>query len=969
MRQTNDGYIWLTTLDGLVRFDGVRFTVFNKSNSKNLPGNRFINLLAEEDDTLWISTEEQGLIRRGRDGEFRTFTAADGLPSNFVYAVQKMPDGVIVAYTDSGTARFDGERFIAAPDDDFHQFKRLLAPSGAFWEFDKNSLRLIKNGREIFYELPANLKELFNPKYDFVVLINLFEDERGALWITADNATNENSSGKLFKFVDGEFEEIRAENMPPSLVYDMAQDRRGDLWLATQSNGACRLRSSSDENRFDCFAAKDGLADALWRIFKDREDVLWASTDNRGFFRFTERAVAPVSAAQNLVATNVYAVLQTVAGAIWIGSHGGLAKYENGRMKNYSRADGLIYTDVQSLFEDENGRLWIGSLDGIEYLENGEFYDFSDVLQINKNVVGFYDIHRDRENALWFATNAGLVRYDETRKETRIYTTADGLPSDNVRVILENSNGSFWIGTYGGIALFEAGKFTRYTEAEGLAGNNVRALYLDAGGALWIGTYESGLSRFENGKFTNYRIENGLASNGAFQILEDAGGNFWISSNQGIHRTNRRQLEAFAAGEIQFVNSTLFGKSDGMLNSEANGGGQPAGIKTDDGRLWFPTQDGVAVINPEAVETNPLPPPVVIEKIRIDNREHSALSVQHSAIEISPGEENLEIDYTGLSFIKPEQIRFRYKLEGLDENWIEAGTRRTAFYPYLPPGKYTFHVAAANSDGVWNERGASVAFNVLPPFYRTWWFFAGSFVVVGLAVFAVYRRRVFQLERARHAQEDFSRRLMNAHESERRRIAAELHDSVGQSLAMIKNRVVFNQMKIGDEAMKEQLELIAAQTAQTISEVREISYNLRPYLLERLGLTEAIKSLLDDLSDTGEIKTETEIDDLDEFFDPEREMILYRIVQESLSNVVKHAAARTVNVLIKKDDTNLKIVIRDDGVGFNTEAATRERTDKGGFGLIGIGERVRMLGGRYSIESAPGAGTTISIVVNLEKNG
>ena len=252
-----------------------------------------------------------------------------------------------------------------------------------------------------------------------------------------------------------------------------------------------------------------------------------------------------------------------------------------------------------------------------------------------------------------------------------------------------------------------------------MTGNHIRSLFEDERGTLWIGTYDSGLSRFAGGKFTNYKKENGLFSDGVFQILPDDRGNFWMSSNQGIYRVSRSELEEFAAGKRKTIISTAYGKSDGMLSTEANGGGQPAGIKMRDGRLWFPTQNGVAIINPASVKTNPLPPPVVIEDARIDNETVGNLPKQ---IEILPGQENLEIDYTGLSFIKPEQVRFRYRLEGLDEDWTEAGNRRTAFFPHLAPGEYTFRVIAANSDNVWNEKGAALKIVVKPPFYRTWFF-------------------------------------------------------------------------------------------------------------------------------------------------------------------------------------------------------------------------------------------------------
>jgi signal transduction histidine kinase len=308
-------------------------------------------------------------------------------------------------------------------------------------------------------------------------------------------------------------------------------------------------------------------------------------------------------------------------------------------------------------------------------------------------------------------------------------------------------------------------------------------------------------------------------------------------------------------------------------------------------------------------------------------------------------------------------VHFRYRLENLEENWTEAGTRRTAFYPHLAPGEYTFRVIAANSDNVWNETGATLKITVIPPFYRTWVFLLATAALGLFVIYVIYRRRVLQLENARRLQEEFSRRLINANESERRRIAGELHDSIGQSLAMIKNRALLSAESAGDENMRKQLELITAQATQTIGEVREISYALRPYLLDNLGLTKAVKSLLNNIAETSELMIETELDDVDHIFDSEAEMSIYRIIQESLSNILKHAEASEVQVFLKKSERNLTVLISDDGKGFDIHAVEIREAGKGGFGLLGISERVKLLGGTREIESEAGGGTTILIKI------
>lgn len=283
------------------------------------------------------------------------------------------------------------------------------------------------------------------------------------------------------------------------------------------------------------------------------------------------------------------------------------------------------------------------------------------------------------------------------------------------------------------------------------------AIYEDESGTLWIGTYDGGLSRFKDGKFFNYTIENGLFNNGVFQILEDKRNNFWISCNKGIFRVSKKELEDFADGKISKINSVAYGKQDGMLNTECNGGRQPAGIKTADGKFWFPTQDGVVVISPEAVSFNPNPPPVQIENVLI---ERQAVDFHTDEIALNANDDNLEIRYTGISFIKSEQVKFRYRIEGLDEGWTDVGTIREVYFPSLPAGEFTFHIIAANSDGVWNTEGARLKIRVLAPFWHKTWFIALVSLIAVAFIFAVFRLRESELKRRQFVQQEFSRRLI-----------------------------------------------------------------------------------------------------------------------------------------------------------------------------------------------------------------
>ncbi|MCA1636850.1 MAG: histidine kinase [Acidobacteria bacterium] len=946
--QTSDGYLWFTTLDGLVRFDGVKFTVFNKGNSPNLNTNRLKYVFADG-NSLWIGTENGGLIRY-LNGEFRTFTAADGLPSNDVNEVQKDADGSLVIVMVNGIARTrdQGVSLKLERAGDVREYKIFYGASGTRWELNKNGLQISRNGSTENYPLPFDAQRIVaDPVFNSFSSIPVFEDRRGALWFAA--------AGNLYRFQNGEFATFTVENgMPSSRVRTIAEDAAGDAWFGTEKDGACRLAA----NRVACFGIADGLSsNHVMNIFLDRENTVWIGTNNAGINRVSKQIVTPLSIADGLLDKNVYPILQTRTGDVWIGTTSALSLFQNGKITNYTERDDLPYPTAQALFEDGDGRLWGAFVGIISYMENGKFVEFNQTLGLPAVDLDVWDVHQTRAGAMWFGTNRGLYKYENGR--TTKFTTENGLPDIDVKAILETSGGALWIATYGGIARLKDNGFVAYTERDGLAGNFVRSIYEDAEGLLWFGTYDSGLSLFRNGAFTNFNVNNGLFSDGVFAILPDARGNFWMSSNQGIYRVNRQQLVDFADGKISSIVSTAFGKSDGMLNAECNGGRQPAGIRAADGRLWFPTQDGVAIIDPEAVTSNPLPPPVVIESVKIDNvlSEPSASEDGFSKFTIQPNQNNLGIQYTGLSFIKPEHIQFRYRLEGLDKDWTNAGTRREVYYPYLPPGKYTFRVIAANSDNVWNEQGAAIEIVVLPPFYRTAWFIGLTIFGLALIGFVLYKRRISELKRKQTAQEEFSRSLINAQETERRRIAAELHDSLGQSLAMIKNSAVFGEQAAADlPTAKEQLAQITAQSAHAISEVREIAYNLRPYLLDRLGLTKAIRSMLNKVADSSAFNLVYEVDNVDELFPNEAEINIYRIIQESLNNIIKHAEASEVKVSVKKIERALLIEIEDNGKGFDIQDENR-----GGFGLLGMTERVRILGGTLSVQSVIGKGTKIVI--------
>lgn len=938
--QTRDGYLWLATFGGLVRFDGLRFQVFNTGNTKGLRTSRFLRLFEDRAGNLWIITEGQG-VTRYKDDSFTTYTTDQGLFSNQVGPIYEDSAGILKLKNGSQLMQWVGETFQPCTPTAGESLTGSFqyTQSGAIWYLENGILHKVENGR-ITVDLDTDY------------YVNRFHvDRQGRVWIgTRENRLLIYQNGKLKLYSDKE----SYQQFPHLIFYE---DQKGSLWLGTENEGLFQLK----DGKFTRYTTSDGLAgNDVVSIYQDREGTLWVGT-TKGLSRMTEHSITTYSIKNGLAADNVYPIYEDRQGQILIGSWGGLTRYANGVFTNVSQqygvADGKIW--ITSLLEDRSGGLWIGTYArGVRYARDGK------VTQVEPGGKTGRIVHtmiQDRAGNIWFGCADGLIQYKDGAFVT--YTTRDGLSGKDISALYEDRQDQLWIGTDAGLTRYRDGVFTAYTEKDGLAGNIVRAIYEDQEGMLWIGMYDSGLYRLKDGHFTHYTAREGLFDNGVFRIIEDSRGNFWISCNLGIYRVRKAELNDLAEGRAAKITSVSYNKRDGMLNAECNGGGQPAGIRTGDGRIWFPTQQGVAVIDPDHLPVNAQPPRVVVESVIVDTH----LLATGSDVKLQPGQVNLEIQYTGLSFINPELITFKYKLEGLDEGWIDAGMRRTAYYSHLPPGSYAFRVIAANRDGVWNEVGATIQIMVITPFWRTWWFISGIVLVLAGAFFLWYKRRILQLERAHRAQEEFSRRLIESQEGERKRIAAELHDSLGQGLLIIKNRAALS-LKFWDDPAKarEQVEQIEGTAAQSMKEVRQIAYDLRPYQLDDIGLTQALKDLVKNVNGSGPIRFTASIAYMDDLYSIDEAINLYRIVQEAINNIVKHSGANFASVTITRDEGEVEMVITDDGKGGGVEA-TGANAARRGFGLTGLAERARMLSGKLAVYSTPGQGTTVKLNLRIQE--
>ncbi len=930
----DDGYLWLATLDGIAKFDGVHFTVFNKSNTPGITSNRFVSIATGDGGDLWMSSEDGNLIRY-HAGRFQPMDQADGLRPHSVGAITFDQQGGVWVDSDDRVYRWSPQlgRFEREPfDRDDTRFVPLWWGGTGFWAIRNNVLLCFARGHLTTYVLPKNLP----PER----IRGAAMGGDGVLWLGL-------TDGRMGRLVDGSLVEEKG-----TVTTD---------WLSsTRKNWKEQI--APDFRRTVIFPS-DGIEKGIpYNVaFGDDEDNLWVGSEGEGLFRVQRQSIKSLSSAQGLASDGVYPVMESREGDMWVGSWpAGLSRVHDGHVTAFTKVDGVPGL-VTSLAEDRSGRIWVGSHDGVKVFSRGRLtvpaglpHESLPVIQV---------IQPMQDGSMMFGTPRGLYILDGSH--SRWMTTRDGLATDDVRVILEDRGGDTWIGGYGGLTRFHNGVMTRWTETEGLPSNNIRAIVEDHAGDIWVGTYDGGIGWLRNGKWVVFNQGSGLYDNGAFQILEDNQQRFWISSNRGIYRVSRQQLINVAEGRETRVDSVAYGRADGMLTMECNGGVWPAGAKDPHGLLWFPTEKGVAIVDPNSVSVDNLPPKVVIESAAVEHKPQTALN----QVVMRPGQTNLEVQYTALNYSRPEQISFRYKLDGIDESWQEVGHRRTAYYTHLPPGDYVFRVAARNSDGVQSLVDGTLPITVVPPFYRRSWFFALIVLTTMAIMWLLWNRRARQMAREQASQQAFSRELIASQESERRRIAAELHDSLGQRMIIINNLALFllktKGKSLTEDDKQQTIEEISSEATQAIEETRAISYALRPFQLDRLGLSKAIQAMLTKVARASDIELSADIEDIDDAFPEDSRINVYRIVQEGVNNIVKHAHATHGTVTARRTRSSVVLTISDNGQGLPSEPR-QPRPGGGGFGLTGLRERAMLMNGTLQIKSESGGGTLLVFHFPLE---
>ncbi len=723
--QTADGYIWLGTEGGLVRFDGVNFTVYDKRTTPEMPGDLITSLLADRQKNLWIGT--QGGLVRLTHGQFKTFGLTDGLTSNSILSLYQDSRGALWIGTDGGgLVRFQDGMFKTFTKTsglaDNAVFSISEDKGGALWLGTHSGLSRMWNGRFQTFTTSDGLGNNY--------IRATYIDGQGNVWAgTNGGGLCRVATGGITCFTE-------KDGLTSNSLLALMQDKAGTLWIGTMNGGLDRMVNG----KISSFTEKNGFSGSdVGALLEDREGNLWIGSDDSGLHCLKNGLISTISKEEGLTSDVVLPIYEDRDRGLWVGTEQGLNRLKEGRVDRYTSAQGLPNDLVFSVAQDRQGTIWAATRSGLARLVNNRFRQ----LKLNNSFLNDSAacLYPDHGGGLWIGTRGGLGHYDGVNLTT--YTTRDGLSNDFVLAIYEDRDSALWIGTSGGgLNEFKDGHFTRYTTRDGLASDVIMSIYGDANGVLWLGTAGGGLSRFQKGKFTNYSTKQGLFDDSVFQVLDDKAGKLWMSSNKGIFSVTKKQLNAFADGLATSIVSTAYGVANGMKSRECNGGFQPAGWRTQDGRLCFATMKGVSIVDPSHIAKNEPAPSVVMEGILVNDK---AVKIDGPLV-IPPGARKLEFQFTGLSFVAPEKIRFRYILEGFDKEWNEAGTRRFASYTNVPPGEYRFRVLASNDGKVWSTNSPSMSLVLQPYYYQT----TGFFVFVGLftlsLAFAVHRLHVRHLK-------------------------------------------------------------------------------------------------------------------------------------------------------------------------------------------------------------------------------
>jgi ligand-binding sensor domain-containing protein/signal transduction histidine kinase len=969
--QTPDGYLWVGTPRGLARFDGTRFRVYLPRNTPEMKHPGIASLLTDHAGRLWIGMVD-GTMLRWSAGKFdlAAIPAASPSASERERAAQDWQTnsnwpliedaGKRIWWLQRGLAlvRFEGTNSMVYTVLDGLRIENIEKlgrdADGQIWAAANSRLRRFSNGQWDSEDasIPmswASHEIVLEPAAGSGLLVA--EPLRGS-WL--------DYGGQIRKLKDGRwtgpFEPTPFERgSTRSTVTSLLQDRRGRLWIGTLSGG---LYFSDAQGQWQRVRANPSLSEGnVSCLMQDSQDEIWVGTVGDGLYRITRQPISIVSLEpREQTAATVQSTCVAHDGSVWIGTDGGgLYRCQNGKAANWGTPLNPTDLFISCVLEDRHTNLWLGTASGLLRLEDKRFVPVQGPRELSHRVMAIYE---DRLGRLWLGTTLELIR--KAGDQFKVYHLARDQASCDIRSIVEANNGDIWAGTLDqGLFVLRGGKDGDFRAVDDFPAVSARAMICDADGTLWIGSWGEGLFRFSDGKFARFSSEDGLPRDKILSIVPDDAGDLWMSSDNGIFGIKRQTLEYYARDNSPPLLCQRLSLAQGLTNRACSGLGQPVGARAPDGRLWFPNVEGVAVLNPELAAGLRSNPDVFIESILADGTE---MTLPPSGEFRAPSSiRRFEFSFASPDPAQTKDLRFRHKLEGMDEHWREAGNEQVAHYSQLPPGKYEFHVAVAGSDGHWHESSRFFAFRVVPRIWEIRWVqvLASALLIsaIGASVAWNQRRKLrLKLERME---------LQQSLEQERRRIARDLHDELGARLTSI--ALQGDLAMRGEEipaAAKIEIGSLAARVRQLINATDEVIWttdpgndllpNLVEFLcdyIERFLTPAGIRYRLDVPSDLPPLPVQSQT----------RHQFLMA-VKETLNNTVRHSGAKLLMVQLTILDDTLSLVISDNGAGFDVE-----HSRSGGNGLVNIRNRMSSVNGRAEIISTPGSGTTTTLIMPLPR--
>jgi signal transduction histidine kinase/ligand-binding sensor domain-containing protein len=953
--QTADGYVWVATQDGLVRFDGVKFSPWSPLPGESLPSAGFGALLGTRDGTLWIGTNS-GLSRL-KDGHLFNYTTTPRSPG--ISAIAEDRAGTIWATryrVNDGLGplcRVAGDRLVCYGEKDGLHARYALGlvaqPDGTLWFACGGMVCRFAAGA-----FTSFLAERLTDPTGRDTAVDVAVDPSGTVWAGFDTAGPQLG---VQRYADGKWASFAVPGFDGSTVrsHTLFVDRQGTFWIGTEGKGLYRVHNGHAD-RYD---RSDGLSgNSVGSMYVDREGNLWVTTD-RGIDMFHDTSVVTYSTTEGIAGSDLNSVLALRNGTVWIGTNGALNIIDGSGIRSIDPGHGLPGQEVSGLTQDSAGRLWAGVGYTVTTYERGRF---SPIAGADGRPLARAGIARafaeDRSGDVWtLTTDAADSQHHLLR--TRDRRVIEDVPLDAIIsragfIAADRQDGMWIAGSTGQFARVRNGKADVVVRLETPEGPVTGySLSVDSDGSAWFAT-NRGLYRWQNGRTTRLDGTRGLPCQAIYSAIRDDDGAFWLYARCGLLRIPASEWAAWLRASDRKVSVEALDFSDGAQPTNGSGVNQPAVSKSPDGRLWFAASAVVQMIDPRHTYANTLPPPMHIEALVADGKSYATTQ----PVRLPPRQRQLVIDYTALSFKLPRKVRFRYKLEGLDTDWHEAGDRRQAFYNDLRPANYRFRVVGSNDAGVWNDAGAALDFSIAPAYYQTAWFHTLAVVMFLSLMWSVYRIRLRVIERHQAEITALNESLMKAQEQERMRIAGELHDGVMQQISALSLVLGTGRRRPEADARKTMAE-VQQKLIEVGTEVRQLSHNLHPPMLKDAGLPEALRGYCEEFGRVRNIPVSCHAEDRVQDLSRGTALALYRIAQEALGNAAAHGAAQRVDVRLTLSNGRVTLTVSDDGRGFDPHRIGAT----GGLGLISMRERATQLNGTFNVDSTPGHGTTIKVVI------